>query len=72
MNNSNNDGVKINLPNPDGYIARDFRWNEKDDYRLNILPYKQRGYIPEPVGTHQYGYYIIHGWKILSMGSGRA
>lgn len=52
-------------------INRDYSLTEGQDYRKNILPYKNRGFIIEPLGDHRFGYYILTGWRVLYNGSNR-
>jgi hypothetical protein len=57
---------------PDDTVDRDYGLSEEDDYKRNILPYKNLGYKIIPKGDHRFGYYILTGWRVLYTGSNRA
>jgi hypothetical protein len=52
-------------------IDRDYSLTQEQDYRKNILPYKNRGYQIQPMGTHRFGYYILTAWRVHNTGSNR-
>lgn len=55
----------------DMIIDRNYSYSEKDDYYINIRPYRELGYKIEPLGKHQYGYFILTGWRCNYTGCNR-
>jgi hypothetical protein len=53
-------------------IERNYSYSEKDDYYINVKPYRDGGFIIEPQGKHQYGHFILTGWRCLYTGSNRS
>jgi len=64
-------GFKATIPLRDMIINRNYSLNEKADYATNVLPYRKQGFIIEPQGVHQYGYYQVRSWRVLYSGSNR-
>ena len=58
-------------PHPNMIIDRNYSLTEQADYITNIEPYKKQGFIIEPQGVHQFGYFQIRSWRILYSGSNR-
>jgi len=72
MNNyyGRNGSVPETLLN-DCFISRDYSLTEQQDYNKNILPYRKRGYVIEPIVDHRYGYTILTSWRVLGIGANK-
>ena len=64
-------GFRKALPLCNMIIDRNHSLTEQADYITNIEPYKKQGFIIEPQGVHQFGYFQIRSWRILYTGSNR-
>lgn len=52
------------------YIQRNYSLTEKEDYRINVLPYKLRGGRVEGTYICRNPAMVLTGWNLVEMGPG--